>query len=76
MVGDLNSEPDTGAIRYLASGQVTSSHPEWEAHAAFAWGDAVPFRPLIPPFMSHPKNYPRTALHDQPETATSNPKQP
>lgn len=41
MVGDLNSEPDTGAIRYLASGQVASSHPEWEAHAAFAWGDAV-----------------------------------
>lgn len=40
MVGDLNSEPDTGAIRYLASGQVASSHPEWEAHAAFAWGDA------------------------------------
>ena len=25
MVGDLNSEPDTGAIRYLASGQVKSN---------------------------------------------------
>jgi len=38
-VGDLNSEPDTGAIELLAGGAVSPQHPEWEAHAGFRWGD-------------------------------------
>ena len=38
--GDLNSEPDTGAIEFLASGRVAAHHPEWAAASGFAWGDA------------------------------------
>jgi hypothetical protein len=39
LAGDLNSEPDTGAIQLLGSGQVSAQHPEWLAAASFAWGD-------------------------------------
>jgi len=37
--GDFNSEPDTGAIEFVASGCVSAVHPEWVAAAGFAWGD-------------------------------------
>ena len=67
MVGDLNSEPDTGAIRYLASGQVKSSHPEWEAHAAFAWGDAVLLHPLL---HTHTHTHIHTHTHTHTHTAS------
>jgi 2',5'-phosphodiesterase len=39
LAGDLNSEPDTGAIQLLGSGHVSALHPEWVAAAGFAWGD-------------------------------------
>jgi|LauGreDrversion2_3_1035106.scaffolds.fasta_scaffold103193_1 2',5'-phosphodiesterase len=39
LAGDLNSEPDTGAIELLGSGQVSAQHQEWVAAASFAWGD-------------------------------------
>jgi tRNA threonylcarbamoyl adenosine modification protein (Sua5/YciO/YrdC/YwlC family) len=38
-VGDLNSEPDTGAVQLLARGRVDAGHPEWAAHWDFSWGD-------------------------------------
>ena len=37
--GDFNSEPDTGAVEFVASGRVSAQHPEWVAAAGFAWGD-------------------------------------
>ena len=36
--GDLNSEPDTGAIELLAKGHVSKDHREWKEYAGFSWG--------------------------------------
>lgn len=35
--GDLNSEPDTGAIELLAKGHVSRDHMEWREFAGFSW---------------------------------------
>jgi hypothetical protein len=38
LCGDLNSEPDTGAIELLLRGHVSKDHYEWREFADFSWG--------------------------------------
>lgn len=37
--GDLNCLPETGAIRLLRTGEVSSTHPDWQMAEEFKWGD-------------------------------------
>ncbi|CAE8585904.1 unnamed protein product, partial [Polarella glacialis] len=39
-LGDLNSEPDTGAVELLGTGSVSAAHPDWARCAPFRWGFA------------------------------------
>ena len=38
LIGDLNSTPETAAIEYLLSGEITSAHEVWKTINNFKWG--------------------------------------
>ena len=38
LIGDLNSTPETAAIEYLLTGEISSSHEIWQSINNFKWG--------------------------------------